>query len=176
MRTAVRARVRRRDLFCVRDFGGNRGAEIFGCGPAADVRRANLGARQNFCDGVFYRVGGSWFLRGGAASSRRTRSARSDWQFPFRQCPARSRAPARTSTGYSFSGFRLADGAMPIEPTTAGPRSESMSPNRFEPTTTSNQSGWRTKCAVRMSMWYWSVRMSGYSAAIAESIRPRTAW
>ena len=30
---------------------------------------------------------------------------------------------------------------MPMEPTTAGPRSERMSPKRLEPTTTSNQSG-----------------------------------
>ena len=56
---------------------------------------------------------------------------------------------------------------MPIEPTQAGPRSDRMSPNRLEPTTTSNQSGWRTKCAVRMSIWYWSVLTSGYSPAIA---------
>src|SRR5579871_2694403 len=63
--------------------------------------------------------------------------------------------------GYSRSGLMLPEGAMPIEPTTAGPKSDRMSPNRFDPTTTSNQSGWRTKCAVRMSMWYWSVRMSG---------------
>src|SRR5258706_11423655 len=38
---------------------------------------------------------------------------------------------------------------------------------RFEPTTTSNQSGCWTKCAVRMSMWYWLVFTPGYSAAIA---------
>ena len=45
---------------------------------------------------------------------------------------------------------------MPIVPVQAGPRSERMSPNRFEATTTSNQSGCSTKCAVRMSMWYLS--------------------
>ena len=56
---------------------------------------------------------------------------------------------------------------MPIEPTTAGPRSDKMSPNRFDPTTTSNHLGRRTKWAVRMSMWYWSVRTSGYSLEIA---------
>jgi len=39
------------------------------------------------------------------------------------------------------SGFRLAEGAKPMEPTTAAPRSDRMSPNRFEATTTSNQSG-----------------------------------
>ena len=54
-----------------------------------------------------------------------------------------------------------------MEPATAGPRSDRMSPNRLEPTTTSNQSGWATKCAVRMSIWYRSVSMPGYSAAIA---------
>ena len=36
-----------------------------------------------------------------------------------------------------------------------------MSPKRFEPTTTSNQSGCWTKWAVRMSMWYWAVLTSG---------------
>ena len=40
-----------------------------------------------------------------------------------------------------------------------------MSPNRLEPTTTSNQSGCCTKCAHRMSMWNWSVRISGYDLA-----------
>src|SRR5580704_5369199 len=43
--------------------------------------------------------------------------------------------------GNSFSGFRFAEGAIPMEPTTAGPRSDRMSPKRLEPTTTSNQSG-----------------------------------
>ena len=61
----------------------------------------------------------------------------------------------------------FAAGARPMPPATAAPRSDKMSPNRLEATTTSNQSGWATKCAVRMSMWYWSVVMSGYSAAIA---------
>ena len=56
------------------------------------------------------------------------------------------------------SGLMLADGAMPIVPQTAGPRSDRMSPKRLEPTTTSKRSGYRTKRAVRMSMWYWSVR------------------
>src|SRR4030095_17222783 len=69
--------------------------------------------------------------------------------------------------GNSRSGFRFADGAMPMVPVQAGPRSERMSPKRFEPTTTSNQSGCWTKCAVRMSMWYCEVLMPGYSAEIA---------
>ena len=46
---------------------------------------------------------------------------------------------------------------MAIVPVQAGPRSERMSPNRLEATTTSNRSGFWTKCAVRMSIWYWSV-------------------
>src|SRR5258707_9143942 len=37
--------------------------------------------------------------------------------------------------GNSRAGFRFADGAMPMVPAQAGPRSERMSPNRFEPTT-----------------------------------------
>src|SRR2546423_13413466 len=69
--------------------------------------------------------------------------------------------------GNSRSGFRFADGAMPMVPVHAGPRSERMSPKRFEPTTTSNQSGCCTKCAVRMSMWYCEVLISGYKADIA---------
>src|SRR5512140_1155435 len=69
--------------------------------------------------------------------------------------------------GNSRSGLRFADGAMPMVPVHAGPRSERMSPNRLEPTTTSNQSGCRTKFAVRISMWYWEVLMSGYCADIA---------
>src|SRR5687768_4516595 len=69
--------------------------------------------------------------------------------------------------GNSRSGFRLADGAMPMVPVQAGPRSDRMSPKRLEPTTTSNQSGCWTKWAVRISMWYCDVLMSGYSAEIA---------
>src|SRR6185503_2477068 len=71
------------------------------------------------------------------------------------------------SDGYSRSGLMLAEGAMPMVPAHAGPRSERMSPKRFEPTTTSNQSGCWTKWAVRMSMWYCEVLMPGYSAEIA---------
>src|SRR5438270_5735712 len=69
--------------------------------------------------------------------------------------------------GNSRSGFRLAEGAMPMVPVHAGPRSERMSPKRFDPTTTSNQSGCCTKWAVRMSMWYCDVLMPGYSFEIA---------
>ncbi len=65
------------------------------------------------------------------------------------------------------SGLMLPEGATPIDPVSAGPRSDRMSPNRLEPTTTSNQSGLRTKCAVRMSMWYWSALMFGYFLRIA---------
>ncbi|MCY1217816.1 hypothetical protein D9M72_297460 [compost metagenome] len=65
------------------------------------------------------------------------------------------------SDGNLRSGFRLALGAMPMVPVQAGPRSERMSPNRLEATTTSNQSGCCTKCAHRMSMWYLLVATSG---------------
>ena len=71
------------------------------------------------------------------------------------------------SEGTRRVGLRFADGAMPIVPAQAGPRSDRMSPNRLLATTTSNQCGLRTKCAVRMSTWYWSTRTSGYSGAIA---------
>ena len=78
--------------------------------------------------------------------------------------PAMSGAEPCTGSnieGNLRSGLMLPDGATPIEPVSAGPRSDRMSPNRLEPTTTSNQSGLRTKCAVRISMWYWSALMSG---------------
>src|SRR6185295_12556444 len=70
------------------------------------------------------------------------------------------------SDGNNFSGFMLADGAMPMVPVAAGPRSERMSPKRLEPTTTSNQSGCMTKCAHRISMWNQSVFTCGYFEAI----------
>src|SRR5882724_4442659 len=73
--------------------------------------------------------------------------------------PAMSGAEPCTGSntdGKSPGGLMLPDGAMPMVPVQAGPRSERISPNRFEPTTTSNQSGCSTKFAVRMSMWYLS--------------------
>ena len=54
--------------------------------------------------------------------------------------------------GKSPSGLILPEGAMPIVPVQAGPRSERISPKRFEATTTSNLSGFNTKCAVKISM------------------------
>src|SRR6185312_3031434 len=84
--------------------------------------------------------------------------------------PAMSGAEPCTGSnieGYLRSGLMFPDGATPIEPVSAGPRSERMSPNRLEPTTTSNQSGFRTKCAVRMSIWYWSALILGYFFFIA---------
>src|ERR671918_201056 len=71
------------------------------------------------------------------------------------------------SDGYTRSGLMLADGAIPMVPVAAGPRSERMSPKRFDPTTTSKRSGFITKCAQRISMWYQSVFTCGYFAAIA---------
>ncbi|OIQ63320.1 hypothetical protein GALL_551400 [mine drainage metagenome] len=67
------------------------------------------------------------------------------------------------------SGLMLPDGAMPMVPVQAGPRSLRMSPNRFEPTTTSNQSGCSTKFAVRISMWYLSHFTPGYFLPIAST-------
>ena len=60
---------------------------------------------------------------------------------PFPAMSGRSRGRARNSDGYLPSGLMLPDGAIPIVPVQAGPRSERMSPKRFEATTTSNQSG-----------------------------------
>lgn len=59
------------------------------------------------------------------------------------------------------SGLMLAEGATPMVPVQAGPRSERMSPNRLLATTTSNQSGCITKLAVRISIWNWSTATSG---------------
>ena len=59
------------------------------------------------------------------------------------------------------SGLMLPDGAMPMVPVQAGPRSDRMSPNKLEATTTLNQSGFMTKRAVRMSMWNWFHFTSG---------------
>src|SRR5664279_4949303 len=59
-------------------------------------------------------------------------------------CPAISGAEPCTGSntdGKLPSGLMLPDGAMPMVPVQAGPRSDRMSPNRLEPTTTSNQSG-----------------------------------
>ena len=73
--------------------------------------------------------------------------SRSGWRCPCRRCRAPSRAPARTATGTLRSGLRLADGAMPIVPVQAGPRSDRMSPNRLVATTTSKRCGCSTKRA-----------------------------
>ncbi len=51
-----------------------------------------------------------------------------------------------------FSGFIFADAAIPMVPVHAGPRSESMSPNRLEATTTSNHSGVNTNLAAKISI------------------------
>ena len=60
--------------------------------------------------------------------------------------------PLGLMIGVWRTACRILPAAMPIEPARAGPRSDRMSPNRFEPTTTSNQSGCCTKWAHRISM------------------------
>src|SRR6185437_16196444 len=67
------------------------------------------------------------------------------------------------------SGLMLPDGAMPIVPVQAGPRSDRISPNRFEATTTLNVSGFSTNSAERMSMWNLFHFTSGYFFAIAST-------
>lgn len=71
------------------------------------------------------------------------------------------------SDGKLRSGFRLADGAMPMVPVQAGPRSDKISPNRLEATTTSKRSGFSTKRAHRISMCCLSRAISGYWRAIS---------
>src|SRR6185436_6209238 len=73
------------------------------------------------------------------------------------------------SEGNARSGFRFALGASPIVPVVAGPRSERMSPNRLDATTTSKRCGCSTKRALRMSMCCLSTVTSGYCAAIASA-------
>ena len=71
------------------------------------------------------------------------------------------------SEGKLRSGLRLAEGAIPIVPAQAGPRSDRMSPNRLEATTTSKRSGCSTKRAHRISICCLSQRMPGYCCAMA---------
>ena len=54
--------------------------------------------------------------------------------------------------GNLFSGFIFPDGAIPIVPVQAGPRSDKISPNKFEATTTSNHSGVNTNLAAKISI------------------------
>src|SRR5882762_353065 len=87
-------------------------------------------------------------------------------------CPTISGAEPCTGSntdGKWPSGLILPEGAMPMVPVQAGPRSERISPNKLEPTTTSNQSGCSTKLAVRISMWYLSHFTAGYFFAIAST-------
>ena len=69
--------------------------------------------------------------------------------------PAMSGADPCTGSnidGNSRSGFRLPDGAMPIEPATAAARSLRMSPNRLEATITSKRPGLSTTIAASASI------------------------
>src|SRR3954466_10334791 len=78
--------------------------------------------------------------------------------------PAMSGAEPCTGSkmdGAVRSGLILPESAIPIVPAVAGPRSERMSPKRFEATMTSNRSGFSTSWMVRPSTWYWSVLKPG---------------
>ena len=132
-----------------------------GVGIAAEIAGAQGAFAERALDGADDGLRPRSFRRDAPASSRPTRSCRSGWRCPAPRCRAPSRAPARTPTENCVPGLMLPDGAMPMVPVQAGPRSERMSPNRLEPTTTSNQSGCSTKFAVRMSMWYLSHFTSG---------------
>ena len=58
--------------------------------------------------------------------------------------------------GKSRSGLMLPEGAIPMVPAQAGPRSDRMSPNRFEPPPRRTSPDAARSCAVRISMWYLS--------------------
>ena len=82
------------------------------------------------------------------------------------QMPRPAMSGAEPCTGSNIdgkrrSGLMFAEGAMPMVPAMAGPRSERMSPKRLLPTTTSNQSGCSTNWAARMSTWNFAVATSG---------------
>src|SRR5947207_2671109 len=84
--------------------------------------------------------------------------------------PAMSGAEPCTGSkmeGAVRSGLIFPEAAMPMVPAVAGPRSERMSPKRFEATMTSKRSGLSTIWMVRPSTWYWSVRTSGYCLPMA---------
>ena len=79
-------------------------------------------------------------------------------------CPAMSGADPWTGSnkdGKSFSGLIFPEGATPIVPVHAGPKSDKISPKRFDPTTILNFYGFKTKWAHKMSMWYLSNLTSG---------------
>ena len=79
--------------------------------------------------------------------------------------PAMSGAEPCTGSkieGAVRSGLILPEAAMPMVPAVAGPRSERMSPKRFDATITSKRSGLSTIWIVRPSTWYWSALTSGY--------------
>ena len=80
--------------------------------------------------------------------------------------------------GCSRSGFRLAEGAMPIEPATAAVRSLRMSPNRLEATITSKRPGSRTTIAASASISTCSDVSPGWrsSAAAKRSSQKGIVW
>ena len=55
----------------------------------------------------------------------------------------------------------LPPGAMPIVPAMAGPEVGEDVAEQVRADDDVEPVGMRTKCAVRMSMWYWSVLTSG---------------
>src|ERR1700676_3027653 len=68
------------------------------------------------------------------------------------------------------SGLMLVEGAIPRLPASALPRSERISPKRFDPTTTSRLSGCNTKRAAIASTSPWSESTSGCAAAIRADV------
>src|SRR5947207_5431433 len=88
---------------------------------------------------------------------------------PWPEISAAEPCTGSNTEGNLRSGLILPDGAMPIVPVQAGPRSERISPNRFDATTTLKQSGLRTNSAERISMWYLSHFTSGKLFAISST-------
>ena len=106
-----------------------------------------------------------------------TTPGRSGCRCRARRCPAPSRAPARTCEGCGRSGLMFADGAMPIDPATAGPRSDEDVAEQVAtppPRRTSPGAGRNARTGCRCGTAPSS--RPGSSAPSARTARPSTAW
>ncbi len=139
------------------------------------ARRARIG--QHALDRRDDGVGRRPCSPGSRASARPTRSARSDWRCPCPRCRAPSRAPARRATGTCARDSGWPTARCRSCRTRRGPGRTGCRRTGWSATTTSKRSGRCTKCAERMSMWYWSVRhvriVRGHRAEALVPVRHR---
>ena len=71
---------------------------------------------------------------------------------PFPAISGAEPCTGSNNDGNLFSGLIFPDGAIPIVPVQAGPKSDRISPNKFDATTTSKHSGVKTNLAVKISI------------------------